>query len=558
MKHILFVLSSFFLVCTSLQAQSPDSTLVAPSLENDAVRIVNQFDPGFAFNFSKDDRTNNTKKFDYIDDVKLFTDFRYLELNQNLSNDARPSFWCRAGLAFTIKGADAKTRIAVLGSLNPTANNEVNFFQIMNDSLNNRSFNENVLRIKNLIKKGLYSKSCREEYEKKLAFLDRYHSVHPVSAQFSDLCKTTFQTEYVGDLIFALKREPSRADTLKQIIVNSKTDVQNDRLLFSQNYRSFCESYNYFLAKVEYGRDNLSLSEIYSCARNNFTGKTRDYLLYTIVQKNLEDPNIRPLLANFYKDCGDEIYRNSIHEILENADAQRAALISRRESTRSREQARSKAKQPKVVEPSKTENPELANDSVATKSQPAVKESPKSKSKAKVKEQVSAKDSSLNKNAASGKDQPEVDSKSLKKDPALAKDQLLTMSLEKTSFQQILDQNKGKLVYVDFWVSWYAPSRTVIKELKLLQEKYKDQIVIVYVSKDKYMTPWKKAAKEVKLPEDVSFCLSEQVDFTQEHNISSIPRYVLFGKNGELLTDKAPAPRTKALTELIEENLKSK
>ncbi len=543
MRNILFSILSFCLLSSNIQSQTSNVSDSQP-IENDAVRIVNKFDPHFAFYFIKDDRYNNTKKFNCIEELKLFTDYKYLELTQNLNFEENPVFWCKAGTQYNIKNADMSSHIANMSSADDVANNEINFFQCLNDSLFKKvSIIQKATQIKMLIKKGLYSKSCREDLVKKSRFLDSYQKTRPISPLFHDLCKTSFYTEYVGDLIYAIKREPSNADSLKQVILNAKKNIQNDALLFSYDYKSFCESYNYFLAMNEYRRENLSLVEMYSSAKNNFTGETRDYLLFTIIQKNLNDSDIKPLLMSFYKDCNDVSYKNNIHEYLENIEVQKSALISAKE-------------QPKVKDKQKAKS--KAKEQQKVKDEPIIKDEPVVKDSSLIKEEPITKKQSSKKEQKSKKDQTPANEQSLTNEPSMAKEQLLTMDLEKISFQQILDQNKGKLVYMDFWVSWYKPSRTIIKQMRLMQDKYKDKVVFIYISKDKYTGEWKKASKAEKLTEKNSFCLTDEVDFTKEHDISSIPHYLLFGKNGELLNDRATGPKSKDFEELIKQALKNK
>ena len=48
---------------------------------------------------------------------------------------------------------------------------------------------------------------------------------------------------------------------------------------------------------------------------------------------------------------------------------------------------------------------------------------------------------------------------------------------------------KGKVVLVNFWATWCPPCRAEIPDLVLLQEKYRDKLVILGVSEDEDATP---------------------------------------------------------------------
>src|SRR5262245_55497933 len=43
---------------------------------------------------------------------------------------------------------------------------------------------------------------------------------------------------------------------------------------------------------------------------------------------------------------------------------------------------------------------------------------------------------------------------------------------------------KGKVVFINYWATWCPPCRAEIPDLVALQQKYKDQIVVVGISED--------------------------------------------------------------------------
>ena len=49
----------------------------------------------------------------------------------------------------------------------------------------------------------------------------------------------------------------------------------------------------------------------------------------------------------------------------------------------------------------------------------------------------------------------------------------------------------------------------------------------------------------------------KESEIVKKYEISNIPRYILFDKNGVIITDNAPIPSDKKLLEIILENLNS-
>tara|TARA_R110002049_G_scaffold292634_1_gene477200 strand:+ start:147 stop:1604 length:1458 start_codon:yes stop_codon:yes gene_type:complete len=125
------------------------------------------------------------------------------------------------------------------------------------------------------------------------------------------------------------------------------------------------------------------------------------------------------------------------------------------------------------------------------------------------------------------------------------------------SFDKMLEREKGKLVLIDYWASWCAPCRKEMPSLrKIKKEIDSTRFSVISISIDDKISLWKKAAKQENLTEK-SFLLLDHKnsEIIKKYKITTIPRYMLFDKNGVLISDNVMKPSDEKFKEFILKSL---
>ncbi|MCF6351088.1 MAG: TlpA family protein disulfide reductase [Flavobacteriaceae bacterium] len=124
---------------------------------------------------------------------------------------------------------------------------------------------------------------------------------------------------------------------------------------------------------------------------------------------------------------------------------------------------------------------------------------------------------------------------------AVALDETFTnLNGEQISFREIINQYKGKTIFIDIWASWCGDCVASIPNFKKLQAAEKE-IVYLMLSVDKNNNTWKKGIKKYDLQADHYLITKgwESSDFCKSIHLDWIPRYMIVGKDGTIKMYKA-------------------
>jgi len=113
-----------------------------------------------------------------------------------------------------------------------------------------------------------------------------------------------------------------------------------------------------------------------------------------------------------------------------------------------------------------------------------------------------------------------------------------------TAFDSIVNKNRGKVIYVDFWAPWCAPCMSEMKPAKLLRENFKDKkVIFVYLACKCSVESWKSTIANNDIA-GINLLLSEDAysALSRRYEIIGIPHYLLIDKKGGLVNKNAARP----------------
>jgi len=125
---------------------------------------------------------------------------------------------------------------------------------------------------------------------------------------------------------------------------------------------------------------------------------------------------------------------------------------------------------------------------------------------------------------------------------------------------EIIKQNIGQVIYLNFWASWCIPCRQEMKDARKIVEYHKDDnnIVYLFISIDEIVSNWKEASKTELLNDLENNYLMKDFNSSKlkdKYKLNTIPRYILINKKGQIVNHNAPRPSEPRLKILLDKLL---
>jgi thiol-disulfide isomerase/thioredoxin len=103
-----------------------------------------------------------------------------------------------------------------------------------------------------------------------------------------------------------------------------------------------------------------------------------------------------------------------------------------------------------------------------------------------------------------------------------------------TSFNQLLQQHKGDVIYIDFWASWCGPCRKSFPWLNQIQQKYaKQKFTIISINVDNVKS--NAEAFLAEHPVQYSVLFDSDNTLMQYFSVNAMPSSLLIDKQGQLV-----------------------
>lgn len=118
---------------------------------------------------------------------------------------------------------------------------------------------------------------------------------------------------------------------------------------------------------------------------------------------------------------------------------------------------------------------------------------------------------------------------------------------------------QGKVTYIDFWATWCGPCCMEIPYVAKLVEKYKNNpnIEFISISLDDNLKKWHEKLKKDK-PAWKQYVIPDNFNssFAKEYNISAIPRFMCFDKEGKIININETRPSDPEIETILNNYIK--
>lgn len=102
-------------------------------------------------------------------------------------------------------------------------------------------------------------------------------------------------------------------------------------------------------------------------------------------------------------------------------------------------------------------------------------------------------------------------------------------------FEQAMENNKGKVVYVDFWASWCVPCRKSFPWMNNMQEQYQKQgLVVLSINLDAQSELAEKFLQQT--PANFAIIYDAKGILAKKFQLRGMPSSYLFNRQGKLIS----------------------
>lgn len=121
------------------------------------------------------------------------------------------------------------------------------------------------------------------------------------------------------------------------------------------------------------------------------------------------------------------------------------------------------------------------------------------------------------------------------------------------TYKDVIKNNKGKWLYVDFWASWCTPCRKTMPASRKLKKDLKNkEIEFIYFSLNDKKEKWKQAIIADSIQEAQHYFIENgnTSKIIEDLNIKTIPHYIIYNPKGEVVNGFAKRPGKDAKQQL--------
>jgi thiol-disulfide isomerase/thioredoxin len=119
------------------------------------------------------------------------------------------------------------------------------------------------------------------------------------------------------------------------------------------------------------------------------------------------------------------------------------------------------------------------------------------------------------------------------------KEKITSIDAHRVSFQEVLNQYKGKPIVMEVWASWCGDCVKAMPQMKELQAKNPD-VTYLFLSMDKTVDKWKTGIEKYQIKGNHYLVNGGMRDsFGKALDLDWIPRYIVIDKNGKIVLYRA-------------------